>query len=134
VKKTSKKTSAKKTLNLAFKKAMITEVEPMKKMAANKMSCKGRSCCSTTWRTIILLIANTILLVFLMTVGIKKSLTNMEVKRVGGIENYELIQKIYDLPAFQQQQKFQIEQTYQALQAAGTQTPETQTPQGAPQQ
>ena len=75
----------------------------------------------------ILLIANTVLLLVLVSnFGIKKALTDMEVKRVGGMENYQLIQKIYDLPAFQQQQKFQIEQTLQALQSAGTQTPGAQ--------
>ena len=43
----------------------------------------------------------------------------MEVQRVGGQENYELIQQIYELDNFKQQQRFQIEQTLQALQGMG---------------
>lgn len=40
----------------------------------------------------------------------------MEAQRVWGMENYELIQQIYELDNFKQQQRFQIEQTLQALQ------------------
>jgi len=72
---------------------------------------------SISTRTILLLVANTILLLFLLSnYTVKKALTDMEVQRVGGVENYELIQQIYNLDNFKQQQRFQIEQTYQALQ------------------
>jgi len=41
----------------------------------------------------------------------------MEAQRVGGMENYRMIQEIYEMDAFKQQQRFQIEQTYQAIQS-----------------
>lgn len=120
VKKTTKKTPAKKAAKVPVKKVALTKAAPAAMSSVKKETCS--SVCSTSTRTILLLIANTVLLLFLISnFGIKKALNDMEIKRVGGAENYELIQKIYELDTFKQQQKFQIEQTYQALQAAGQQ-------------
>ncbi|MEI7563156.1 MAG: hypothetical protein WCJ39_05850 [bacterium] len=40
--------------------------------------------------------------------------------KVGGRDNYELVQKIYQSKTFQAQQKQQIEQALQMYQGAGT--------------
>ena len=75
---------------------------------------------STSTRTILLLVANTVLLLFLLSnYTVKQALTDMEVQRVGGVENYEMIQQIYNLDTFKQQQSFQIKQTLDALQGMG---------------
>lgn len=81
------------------------------------MSCVT-SCGSWGTIAIVLLVLNTILVGLLATgYTVKKAMQDMEARRVGGRENYELIQQIYDLEEFKQQQRFQIEQTLQALQA-----------------
>lgn len=73
--------------------------------------------------TTVLLILNTVLLLLLITYfSPQKAFEQMEAQRVGGQENYELIQQIYELDTFKQQQRFQIEQTLQALQG-NTQQP-----------
>jgi hypothetical protein len=90
-----------------------TSISWMKK----DMSCVT-SCGSWGTVAIVLLVLNTILVGLLATgYTVKKAMQDMEARRVGGRENYELIQQIYDLEEFKQQQRFQIEQTLQALQA-----------------
>ena len=126
VKKTTKKTPVKKSL---------AKTTPSVVMSASKEVCAPSCYNSTTVRTILLLAANTVLLLFLVSnFWIKKALNDMEIKRVGGVENYELIQKIYELDTFKQQQQFQIEQTYQALQSAGQQPEGAMMPTEEPQQ
>lgn len=134
VKKTTKKAPAKKATKAPVKKVALAKAAPAAAMSsAKKETCS--SVCSTSTRTILLLVANTVLLLFLISnFGIKKALNDMEIKRVGGAENYELIQKIYELDTFKQQQQFQIEQTYQALQAAGQQPEGAMMPTEEPQQ
>lgn len=134
VKKTTKKAPAKKTTKAPVKKS-LAKATPSVTMSASKEVCAPSCCSSTTVRTILLLVANTVLLLFLVSnFWIKKALNDMEIKRVGGVENYELIQKIYELDTFKQQQQFQIEQTYQALQAAGQQPEGAMMPTEEPQQ
>jgi len=116
VKKTTKKPVA--------KKAPVKVSLAQSTTTASMKTAKTDLSCSTINRTTLLLIANTILLLFLLSnYTVKKALTDMEVQRVGGVENYEMIQQIYNLDTFKQQQKFQIEQTLQALQGMGAEQP-----------
>jgi len=105
---------------MPVKKPTRKITKPMNKSTVSTtkaMEYSAASCGSISTRTILLLVANTILLLFLLSnYTVKKALTDMEVQRVGGVENYELIQQIYNLDNFKEQQRFQIEQTYQALQ------------------
>lgn len=118
VKKTTKKPVAKKA-PVKVSLAQSTTTASMKTTKANTASCS-----SAINRTTLLLIANTVLLLFLLSnYTVKKALTDMEVQRVGGVENYEMIQQIYNLDTFKQQQQFQIEQTLQALQGMGAEQP-----------
>jgi len=121
VKKTTRKTTTtRKPITkkpTAAKKATTTT-----KMSndANCTSCRS----STNTRTILLLVANTVLLLFLISnYTVKQALIDMEAQRVWGIENYELIQQIYELDNFKEQQRFQIEQTLQALQGMWQEQP-----------
>ena len=102
VKKTTKKPVAKK-VPAKVSLAQSTTTASMKTTKAD-----AASCASTINRTTLLLIANTVLLLFLLSnYTVKKALTDMEVQRVGGVENYEMIQQIYNLDTFKQQQQFQ---------------------------
>ncbi len=116
VKKTTKKPVAKK----APAKVSLTQSSTTASMKTPKASSSASCYTCTSTRTILLLIANTVLLLFLLSnYTVKKALTDMEVQRVGGVENYEMIQQIYNLDTFKQQQSFQIQQTLQALQGMG---------------
>lgn len=118
-----KKTAAKKTTRSTTAKKKVATSAVAKKAPArtSTLNCSTGSCYgSVSTRTILLLVANTVLLLFLLSnYTVKRALTDMEIQRVGGIENYELIQQIYELDTFKQQQRFQIEQTLQALQGMG---------------
>lgn len=110
VKKTTKKPTTRRTASKTITKTAS--------VASSKPTCNTDMCgISMNTVTLILLIVNTVLLLFVASnFTINRALQNMEIQRVGGIENYETIQKIYELDAFKEQQRFQIEQTYQALQ------------------
>jgi hypothetical protein len=115
------KKTIKKTTKPVVKKAATTTVAKQTAISTKAMDCKTGSCYGSvsTW-TILLLAANTVLLLFLLSnYTIKRALIDMEIQRVGGAENYQLIQQIYELDNFKQQQKFQIEQTLKALQSMG---------------
>lgn len=120
VKKTTKKPVAKKPAA----KVSLAQPSATASMKSSKGDLSCTTSCSTTTRTILLLVLNTILLIFLLSnYTVKKALTDMEIQRVGGAENYEMIQQIYNLDTFKQQQSFQIQQTLQALQGMGTEQP-----------
>jgi hypothetical protein len=117
VKKTTKKATPRAAAKKAPAKVSLSQASTSTMKKAD-VSCA--TTCSTTTRTILLLVANTVLLLFLLSnYTVKKALTDMEIQRVGGVENYELIQQIYNLDTFKQQQSFQIQQTLQALQGMG---------------
>lgn len=120
VKKTTKKPVAKKSPV----KVSLAQASTTASMKSPKADAACTTSCSSTTRTILLLVANTVLLLFLLSnYTVKKALTDMEVQRVGGVENYEMIQEIYNLDTFKQQQQFQIQQTLQALQGMGAEQP-----------
>lgn len=88
-------------------------------------------CCGTPmcWKikhllTCILLLLNTILLVWILC-----NQVGIEAKRVGGRDNYKMVQQIYRSPAFKEQQRQQIEQVLQVYQGGVTNitTPSTTT-------
>lgn len=56
----------------------------------------------------------------LLSIGIyfKGDATSLEELKVGGKENFKLVKQIYNSPAFQAQQKAQIEQALTQIQAA----------------
>jgi hypothetical protein len=110
------KKTTKVTKKPAVKSVAATKTVTQKTTTNPQTSCYT----STSTRTTLLVILNTILLVFLISnYNIKKALTDMEIQRVWWVENYSLIQEIYELDTFKQQQRFQIEQTLQALQWMG---------------
>jgi len=115
VKKTTRKAPAKKTpvkKTTAAKKSTPTTVSKTAKPVASSCGALNNNMVAT-----VLLILNTVLLLLLVTYfSPKKAFEQMEAQRVGWQENYELIQEIYELDTFKQQQRFQIEQTLQALQ------------------
>lgn len=114
-KKTTRKTATTK------KVAASTVAKKTPSSSTSIMNCSTGSCYgSVSARTILLLVANTVLLLLLLSnYTVKRALTDMEIQRVWWVENYELIQQIYELDTFKQQQRFQIEQTLQALQGMG---------------
>lgn len=122
VKKTTKKPVAKKA-PVKVSLAQSSTTASMKSTKADA-ACTTNCYTSTSTRTILLLVANTVLLLFLLSnYTVKKALTDMEVQRVGGVENYEMIQEIYSLDTFKQQQSFQIQQTLDALKGMGAEQP-----------
>jgi|GEM_PF-2467309 len=130
VKKTTKKTSPRNTATAVAKKAPAKVSLVQASTAASMKTTKANAVCTTSCygsmstRTILLLVANTVLLLFLLSnYTVKQALTDMEVQRVGGVENYEMIQQIYNLDTFKQQQSFQIKQTLDALQGMGAEQP-----------
>jgi hypothetical protein len=84
----------------------------------------GPSCgCRMGHLFVILLLAiNTILLICLFC-----RQTKIEADRVGGKANYKLVQQIYKTPAFQAQQKQQLEQALKLYQGGGQAQPTTTT-------
>lgn len=62
--------------------------------------------------------------------AVRLAVMHVEQARVGWKANYDMIQQIYKQEGFKQQQKFQIEQTLQAIQQAGAQ-PAMQIPEQA---
>ena len=94
-----------------------------KKMSAKDTCGMGMWCCGKIKHLLIpiFLIVNTILLICVLC-----NQTRLESDRVGGRNNYKMVQQIYKSDAFKAQQKQQIEQALQMYQGGGTQQAGTQ--------
>ena len=77
----------------------------------------GMGCCGKMKHLLILilLIVNTILLICVVSHQMR-----VEADKVGGGENYKMVQQIYKTDAFKAQQKQQIEQALQMYQGGST--------------
>ena len=104
-------------------KASAVMVET-KKLSA-KDTC-GMGCCGKIKHLLvfILVILNTLMIACILC-----NQTRIEANRVGGRSNYKMVKQIYRSPAFQAQQKQQIEQALQMYQGgnAAQQLPTTTT-------
>jgi hypothetical protein len=120
---TTRKTTTKKTTTKKTPTKRVTAAKRTDPSSSTRTNTATHSTTNNNMIATVLLILNTVLLLLLVTYfSPQKALEEMEAQRVGGQENYELIQQIYELDTFKQQQRFQIEQTLQALQG-NTQQP-----------
>jgi ABC-type uncharacterized transport system permease subunit len=88
----------------------------------------GMSCCCKMKHLLVpvLLVINLLLLVWLLC-----NQLGVEANKVGGRENYRMVQQIYKSDAFKAQQKQQIEQALQQYQGGTAQQATTQAAQQA---
>ena len=92
-----------------------------------KMISQKDACCSTKGTACggkmkcllvpVLLVVNTVLLGYVLC-----NQVNVEADRVGGRDNYKMVQQIYKSDAFKAQQKQQIQQALQQYQGGGAAT------------
>lgn len=117
--------------------AVHVETKKMDDDCCSSKSCAPSLCggkCKVGHLVVIgLLVLNTILSIVALT-----SSSKIEAMKVGGRDNYELVQKIYGSKTFKAQQKQQIEQALQMYQgtatsAQGTPTQAAAQPQAQPQ-
>ena len=110
--------------------AVHVETKKMNDDCCSSKSCAPSLCggkCKIGHLVVIgLLLLNTILSIVALT-----SSSKIEAMKVGGRDNYELVQKIYQSKTFQAQQKQQIEQALQMYQGTATQGAPTAQGQGA---
>ena len=95
------------------------------KKLSGKDTC-GMGCCGKIKHCLVLvfLVINTLLLVWVLC-----HQTNIEAAKVGGRDNYKMVQQIYKSASFKAQQKQQIEQALQMYQGGWTTQPSvTSTP------
>ena len=94
-------------------KAPAVMVETKKLSAKDTCGMGGMSCCCKMKHLLVpvLLIINLLLLVWLLC-----NQLGVEANKVGGRENYRMVQQIYKSDAFKAQQKQQIEQALQQYQ------------------
>lgn len=104
-----------------------TTKSPAVMVETKKLSAKdtcGMGCCGKMGHLLVpvLLIINVLLVVWVLCNQVK-----LEADRVGGRDNYKMVQQIYKSPAFKAQQKQQIEQALQMYKQGTTTTPTTTT-------
>lgn len=117
----AKKTPTKVEKIVVEKPSMVKPM--MEKMIEKKdQSCENCNCGNSLlhWVIALLLVLNSVLLVLPlikkpMNTDLSVALEAIEAIKVGGEENYALVKQIYSSPAFQAQQKAQIEQALKQL-------------------
>lgn len=90
-----------------------------RKLPANDM-CECAAPCRCSFKHLlvpVLLVLNTLLLVRVLY-----NQVSLEVEKVGGRDNYKMVQEIYKSDTFKQQQAQQIQQALQLYQGNGQQT------------
>lgn len=106
-------------------KAPAVRVETRKLPAKDTCDCVGsRPCCSYKHLLVpVLLVINTLLLIWVLV-----NQVNIEAGKVGGRDNYKMVQEIYKSDSFKQQQAQQIQQALQLYQGNGQAPAEGITP------